>query len=64
MYVCLCTGATDTQVLDAIRGGASTSREVDEACGAGAQCGRCRRTVRTLLADSAPGAAPPDVIDR
>jgi bacterioferritin-associated ferredoxin len=29
--------------------GASTTNEISKACGAGADCGRCRRTLRALL---------------
>jgi len=53
MFVCLCTGATRHVVADVVAGGASTSKEVAEACGAGADCGRCRRTVRAIIAAAA-----------
>jgi len=36
-------------VADAIAGGASTTNQIAAACGAGADCGRCRRTLRLLL---------------
>ncbi len=51
MYVCLCSGATAAHVRETILDGACTTRAVADACGAGAQCGRCRHTVRTLLTD-------------
>jgi bacterioferritin-associated ferredoxin len=54
MYVCLCTGATVQRVRDVIAAGATTSRQVAEECGAGSECGRCRRTVRAILADEVP----------
>ncbi|HUL99243.1 MAG TPA: (2Fe-2S)-binding protein [Mycobacterium sp.] len=50
MYVCLCLGITTETVREAIDCGASTSRQVAAACGAGSQCGRCRRTVRAIIA--------------
>ena len=53
MFVCLCTGATRHLVADVVAGGACTSKEVAEACGAGADCGRCRRTVRAIIAAAA-----------
>jgi bacterioferritin-associated ferredoxin len=53
MFVCLCTGATRHVVADVVAGGACTSKEVAEACGAGADCGRCRRTVRAIIAAAA-----------
>jgi len=53
MYVCLCVGATSQTVSDAVAGGASTSKEVAAACGAGTDCGRCRRTLRAIIAAAA-----------
>jgi bacterioferritin-associated ferredoxin len=52
MYVCLCHAVTSRTVQDVIAAGASTSKEVAQVCGAGAECGRCRSTVRALLAVS------------
>jgi bacterioferritin-associated ferredoxin len=49
MWVCLCNGITSQMVADAIAAGASTSKDVAQACGAGADCGRCRRTVRAII---------------
>ncbi|MFY2858827.1 (2Fe-2S)-binding protein [Mycobacterium sp. THU-M104] len=53
MYVCLCVGATTHTVSECVARGAATSREVAVACGAGADCGRCRRTLRAIIAASA-----------
>jgi len=50
VYVCLCLGITTEAVRDAVDNGACTSRQVASACGAGSQCGRCRRTVRAIIA--------------
>jgi bacterioferritin-associated ferredoxin len=49
MYVCLCAGATSATVAEAVAGGASTSKQVAAACGAGGDCGRCRRSVRAII---------------
>jgi bacterioferritin-associated ferredoxin len=54
MFICLCTGATSNAVADAVTLGASTCNEVAEACGAGSDCGRCRRTVRAIIAATTP----------
>lgn len=56
MYVCLCVGVTNQAVADAVAAGARTSKDVAAACGAGSECGRCRRTVRAII-DAHPGAA-------
>ncbi|WP_407687538.1 (2Fe-2S)-binding protein [Mycobacterium sp. HUMS_1102779] len=58
MFVCLCNGVTNQTVCEAIAAGASTTRDVARVCGAGADCGRCRRTVRAILRSAAPGSAP------
>jgi bacterioferritin-associated ferredoxin len=57
MYVCLCVGVTSQTVVDAVAGGASTSKQVAASCGAGSECGRCRRTVRAIIA-AARNSAP------
>jgi bacterioferritin-associated ferredoxin len=49
MFVCLCTGVTSHVVSDCVAKGASTSKEVAAACGAGSDCGRCKRTVRAII---------------
>ena len=50
MYVCLCVGATSHAISECVARGASTSKEVAEACGAGGDCGRCRRNLRAIIA--------------
>jgi bacterioferritin-associated ferredoxin len=52
MYVCLCVGVTNHTVAECVARGASTSKELAAACGAGGDCGRCRRTLRAMLAAS------------
>ncbi|UKN43066.1 (2Fe-2S)-binding protein [Mycobacterium lepromatosis] len=61
MYVCLCAGATNQTVCDVVARGATTSKEVAAACGAGNDCGRCRRTLRAIIAASARREAQFDV---
>ncbi|WP_099023773.1 (2Fe-2S)-binding protein [Mycolicibacterium palauense] len=53
MYVCLCRGVTSHTVADAVAAGATTSKEVAAACGAGSDCGRCRRSVRAIIENAA-----------
>lgn len=59
MYVCLCVGATSATVSEAVAGGASTSKQVAAACGAGGDCGRCRRTVRAIIEKHFAAAGEP-----
>lgn len=49
MYVCLCKGVTSQTVSELVAQGASTTKKVAKACGAGSECGRCRRTVRAII---------------
>ncbi|AEV76706.1 bacterioferritin-associated ferredoxin [Mycolicibacterium rhodesiae NBB3] len=49
MYVCLCQGVTNETVSAAIVAGASTPKQVSAACGAGSECGRCCRTIRSII---------------
>jgi bacterioferritin-associated ferredoxin len=51
MYVCLCHGVTSHTVAQAVAAGAVTSKQVAQACFAGADCGRCRRNVRAIIAE-------------
>jgi bacterioferritin-associated ferredoxin len=55
MYVCLCNGVTSQTVADVIAKGACTTKEIAETCGAGAECGRCRHTVRAIIASARTG---------
>jgi bacterioferritin-associated ferredoxin len=58
MFICLCTGVTSQVVSDLVAAGASTSRQIADACGAGADCGRCRRTVRAIIEASVIEGCP------
>ncbi|MCG7596507.1 (2Fe-2S)-binding protein [Mycobacterium sp. C3-094] len=49
MFVCLCTGTTSHVVGELVANGARTSRDLAEACGAGGDCGRCRRNLRAII---------------
>jgi bacterioferritin-associated ferredoxin len=49
MYVCLCNGVTSHTVAEVVAKGATTTNKVATACGAGAECGRCRRTVQAII---------------
>lgn len=49
MFVCLCVGVTSQVVAEAVAAGAATCNEVAQSCGAGADCGRCRRSIRAII---------------
>ena len=52
MFVCLCTGVTSEAITDLVANGAVSTKEIAQACGAGMECGRCRRTVRAIIASN------------
>jgi bacterioferritin-associated ferredoxin len=52
MIVCLCRGVSDRTIRALIAAGARTHDEVNDACGAGGDCGRCRTDLTDLLEDS------------
>ncbi|WP_396930548.1 bacterioferritin-associated ferredoxin [Mycolicibacterium sp.] len=56
MYVCLCVGITSDVVSRVVTTGARTCNEVADACGAGSECGRCRRTIRSIIESSSTTA--------
>ena len=49
MIVCHCRGITDRGVRRAIRGGATSRRQLARSCGAGTGCGGCRVTLQGIL---------------
>jgi bacterioferritin-associated ferredoxin len=52
VIVCICRGASDKKILDAIDNGASTLRDLQR-CGIGDQCGSCHNYLRAMLASAA-----------
>ena len=49
MIVCHCTGTTDANIVDLIRDGASSVREIARRCGAGRCCGPCQDEIEDIL---------------
>jgi bacterioferritin-associated ferredoxin len=58
MFACLCNGMTSQIVTEVVEAGASTTKDVARACGAGADCGRRRRTVKAILRSSGQDRPP------
>lgn len=52
MIVCLCHGISDRTIRDAVDDGCKTVRQVARACGAGTDCGSCKRQVKDLIVTS------------
>jgi bacterioferritin-associated ferredoxin len=49
MLVCHCRGVTDRQIRRLVKDGASSTREVARATGAGMRCGGCRSNVTKVV---------------
>jgi bacterioferritin-associated ferredoxin len=49
MYVCLCRGITDSQILESVENGANSFREVRDELDLGTCCGRCAPEARELI---------------
>ncbi len=57
MYVCICNGVTDTQILEAVANGCASVAELTMRTGCGSNCGSCLETAASMLAP-ARGAEP------
>jgi bacterioferritin-associated ferredoxin len=53
MIVCCCYGVSDRTIRQLVAQGADTPQEIEQACGAGADCGSCQRQVRQLIQEEA-----------
>lgn len=49
MIVCLCHGVSDRKIREVAEDGAATVKEVGQRCGAGTDCGSCRRQIKDVL---------------
>lgn len=49
MYVCVCMGVTQDEVVAAIDGGAGSREAVTRACRAGGDCGACHGMIDDML---------------
>lgn len=52
MYVCVCNGVTDHQILEAAAAGCASMTELTMRTGAGACCGSCVEVASELLANA------------
>ncbi|MGH8246827.1 MAG: (2Fe-2S)-binding protein [Gammaproteobacteria bacterium] len=49
MYVCLCHGITESQIRDAVHGGAGTLPELKIGLGVASSCGRCADCAQQVI---------------
>ncbi len=66
MLVCHCHGISDRAIRKAVRGGASTRREIARSCKAGGLCGGCGPAIDEILAsvEAAQAATAPRTFTR
>lgn len=51
MYVCICNGVTDKQIIKQAQSGASTLRDLQESLGVATNCGKCAKLACAILAE-------------
>ena len=51
MFVCLCKAVSDLQLVETIRSGACTLKQVADSCGAGSGCGACTKEIQDMIED-------------
>ncbi|MCF7982045.1 MAG: (2Fe-2S)-binding protein [Pseudomonadales bacterium] len=51
MYVCLCKGITDQDIVDEMDQGARNLRDIGKRLGVGSQCGRCCQSAKEVIQD-------------
>lgn len=49
MYVCLCSGVTDKQIIEAVKNGHGTLADLNEQLGLGANCGSCLSIAKDII---------------
>ena len=47
--ICYCYGVTKKDIIDAIKNGAKTLEDIQDATGAGTACGRCNGAIGNIL---------------
>ena len=52
MIVCVCKAVSDRQIRTAVKGGASSLRDLTRELGIGTCCGKCLPEAKSALADS------------
>lgn len=49
MYVCICNGVTDKQIIKQAQSGASTLRDLQDSLGVATCCGKCAKLACEIL---------------
>ena len=64
MYVCLCSGVTDSQIRAAVQSGDNSLRQLKRKLGVAAQCGGCLDHARDILNEIKLAESNSTVTDR
>ncbi len=59
MYVCLCNGITESQIRDAVGGGARSLSELHSCLGVASCCGRCADCAQQVLHETLSSSETP-----
>jgi bacterioferritin-associated ferredoxin len=59
VLVCHCLRVFDKVIRECARGGARTTDDVADRCGAGSACGGCRESIAAIVACESRGAGGP-----
>lgn len=51
MYVCLCKGITDQDIIQELNQGARNLKDINKRLGVGSQCGTCCGAAKELIED-------------
>jgi bacterioferritin-associated ferredoxin len=52
MYICLCNGITDRQIVEAAKAGARSPEDLAQGLGVGLGCGHCASCAKALLVET------------
>ena len=52
MYVCVCNGVTDKQIIKAAEGGATTLQDLSDELNVATCCGRCATCAKKVLSEA------------
>ncbi|MFT6653445.1 MAG: bacterioferritin-associated ferredoxin [Marinomonas primoryensis] len=52
MFVCICKGVTDRDIVAVAEQGATRMSELKECTGLASQCGKCARDAKTIFNDA------------
>jgi bacterioferritin-associated ferredoxin len=59
VIVCVCANVSERKLRATIAGGATTLKEIERRCGAGAGCGACHPLIRQCVKECRAAAAAP-----